>query len=95
MPQYTEEGFKAAQELMKLLEDKVAEKNAMKGQVSLAWMLCKKPYIIPIPGSRKEARIQENLGAKDVILTAEEIRQMDELIDRLQMPVYGQRAGRN
>ena len=83
MPQYTEEGFKAAQELMKLLEDKAAEKNATKGQVSLAWMLCKKPYIIPIPGSRKEARIRENLGAKDVILTAEEIRQMDELLDRL------------
>ena len=51
--------------------------------------------IIPIPGSRKEARIRENLGAKDVTLTAEEIRQMDELLDRLQMPVYGQRAGRN
>ena len=83
------------EELMKFLEDKAAEKNATKGQVSLAWMLCKKPYIIPIPGSRKEARIRENLGAKDVILTAEEIRQMDELLDRLQMPVYGQRAGRN
>jgi len=82
-------------ELMKLLEDKAAEKNATKGQVSLAWMLCKKPYIIPIPGSRKEARIRENLGAKDVILTAEEICRMDELLDRLQMPVYGQRAGRN
>jgi len=95
MPQYTEEGFKAAQELMKLLEDKAAEKDATKGQVSLAWMLCKKPYIIPIPGSRKEARIRENLGAKDVTLTAEEIRQMDDLLDRLQMPVYGQRAGRN
>ena len=58
-------------------------------------MLCKKPYIILIPGSRKEARIRENLGAKDVTLTAEEIRKMDELLDRLQMPVYGQRAGRN
>ena len=95
MPQYTEEGFKAAQELMELLEDKAAEKNATKGQISLAWMLCKKPYIIPIPGSRKEARIKENLGAKDITLTAEEIRRMDELLDRLQMPVYGQRAGRN
>ena len=95
MPQYTEEGFKAAQELMKLLEEKAAEKNATKGQISLAWMLCKKPYIIPIPGSRKEARIRENLGAKDVTLTAEEIHQMDELLDRLRMPVYGQRAGRN
>lgn len=95
MPQYTEEGFKAAQELMELLEDKAAEKNTTKGQISLAWMLCKKPYIIPIPGSRKEARIRENLGAKDITLTAEEIRRMDELLDRLQMPVYGQRAGRN
>ncbi len=90
MPQYTEEGFKAAEKLMKLLERIAAQKEATKGQISLAWMLCKKPYIIPIPGSRKESRIQENLGAKDVVLSKEEIRKMDELLDQMILPVYGQ-----
>ena len=90
MPQYTEEGFKAAEKLMKLLEEMAVQKEASKGQVSLAWMLCKKPYIIPIPGSRKESRIQENLGAKDVVLSTEEIRKMDELLDQMVLPVYGQ-----
>lgn len=90
MPQYTEEGFKAAEKLMKLLEEMASQKEATKGQISLAWMLCKKPYIIPIPGSRKESRIQENLGAKDVVLSAEEIREMDELLDQMVLPVYGQ-----
>lgn len=90
MPQYTEEGFKAAEKLMKLLEEMAAQKEATKGQISLAWMLCKKPYIIPIPGSRKESRIQENLSAKDVVLSAEEIREMDDLLDQMVLPVYGQ-----
>lgn len=90
MPQYTEEGFKAAEKLMKLLEEMAVQKEASKGQVSLAWMLCKKSYIIPIPGSRKESRIQENLGAKDVVLSTEEIRKMDELLDQMVLPVYGQ-----
>jgi aryl-alcohol dehydrogenase-like predicted oxidoreductase len=90
MPQYTEEGFKAAEELMKLLNRLAAEKNATTGQVSLAWMLNKKPYIIPIPGSRKEARIKENLGSKDVVLGAEVIAEIDTLLDQMVLPVYGQ-----
>lgn len=63
---------------------------ATPGQLSLAWMLCKKPWIVPIPGSRKEARIRENLQSQDVLLTPEEIGKIDALIDTLQMPVYGQ-----
>ena len=94
MPQYTEEGFKAAEELMKLLHQMAAEKNATSGQISLAWMLCKKPYIVPIPGSRKEERLKENLGAKDVTLTEEEIAGIDALLDRMVLPVYGQRPQR-
>ena len=66
------------------------QKEATKGQISLAWMLCKKPYIIPIPGSRKESRIKENLGSKDIVLSAEEIQAIDELLDQMALPVYGQ-----
>ena len=90
MLQYTEEGFKAAEELMKLLKKMAEEKQATSGQISLAWMLCKKPYIVPIPGSRKEERLKENLGSKDVALTAEEIAEIDTLLDKMGLPVYGQ-----
>jgi len=91
MPQYTEDGFKAAEKLMKLLEEMAARKEATSGQISLAWMLGKKPYIIPIPGSRKESRIQENLGAKDVLLSDAEMTAIDTLLERMEMPVYGQK----
>ena len=75
---------------MAYLADMAKEKNATPGQLSMAWMLCKKPYIIPIPGSRKEARLKENIGAKDIWLSAEEIADIDKLLDRVEMPVYGQ-----
>ena len=91
MPQYTREGFKAAQELMKLLNEIAEEKNASSGQISLAWMLCKKPYIIPIPGSRKEDRIKENIGSVKISLSEEDIAGIDRLLDRISVPVYGQK----
>ena len=64
MPQYTKEGFEAGKELMELLNKFAEEKGATSGQISLAWIMCKKPYIIPIPGSRKEERLKENIGSK-------------------------------
>ena len=91
MPQYTEEGFKAAESLMKRLDELATEKGATKGQISLAWMICKKPYIIPIPGSRKEERLRENICSAEVSLSEAEITELDELLDRLEMPVYGQK----
>lgn len=94
MPQYTKEGFEAGKELMAYLQQTAAEKNAASGQISLAWMLCKKPYIIPIPGSRKEERLKENMGSKDIHLSEEEIIKIDSLLDRTQMPVYGQNTDR-
>lgn len=91
MPQYTKEGFKAAESLMKRLDELATEKEATKGQISLAWMICKKPYIIPIPGSRKEGRLWENIGSAEVSLSEAEITELDELLDKLEMPVYGQK----
>lgn len=91
MPQYTEEGFKAAESLMKRLDELATEKGVTKGQISLAWMICKKPYIIPIPGSRKEGRLRENIGSAEVSLSEAEIIELDELLDKLEMPVYGQK----
>ena len=91
MPQYTEEGFKAAERLMVRLDEMAADKGATKGQISLAWMMCKKPYIIPIPGSRKEERIRENFDSAKVILSPKEALELDSLLNQLDMPVYGQR----
>lgn len=51
MPQYTEEGFAKAKELLDLLANMAAQKNATMGQISLAWMINKKPYIVPIPAA--------------------------------------------
>jgi aryl-alcohol dehydrogenase-like predicted oxidoreductase len=90
MPQYTEEGFAAAAELMELLNQIAADTGTTAGQVSLAWMLGKKPYIVPIPGSRKAERLKENLGAKDAELAADEIASIDALLDKMVLPVYGQ-----
>ena len=92
MPQFTEEGFAAASELMKYLESLANEKGSTPGQISLAWMLCKKPYIIPIPGSRKEDRLRENLGARDIALSEKELDEIDRLLDRTEIPIYGQNS---
>lgn len=92
MPQFTEEGFAAASELMKYLGTLANEKGSTPGQISLAWMLCKKPYIIPIPGSRKEERLRENLGAKDITLSEKELDEIDKLLDRTEIPIYGQNS---
>ncbi|MBQ7058320.1 MAG: aldo/keto reductase [Firmicutes bacterium] len=91
MPQYTKEGFEAGRELFELLGRMAEEKGASTGQLSLAWMLSKKPYIIPSPGSRKEERLLENLNSRDVLLSQEEIAKLDALLDQLNMPVYGKR----
>lgn len=89
MPQYTAEGFEKGQELLVLLNGLAEEKQATPAQISLAWMLCKKPFIIPIPGSRKPKRLKENLGAANVILTTEEIAAIDRKLDTMTIPVFG------
>jgi aryl-alcohol dehydrogenase-like predicted oxidoreductase len=60
MPQYADDAYDANQKLMELIRNYANEKNATSAQISLAWMLSKKPYIVPIPGSRKPERIKEN-----------------------------------
>lgn len=89
MPQYTAEGFEKGQELLALLNGLAEEKQATPAQISLAWMLCKKPFIIPIPGSRKPERLKENFGAADIFLTAEEIAAIDRKLDTMEIPVFG------
>ncbi len=78
MPQYSDEAFEQNRELLLLIRNLATEKNATPAQVSLAWILGKKPYIVPIPGSRKTDRIKENLGAAEIILTEDEVGAIDD-----------------
>lgn len=89
MPQYTEEGYKKAKGLLDYLNDLAEAKNATMGQLSLAWMICKKPYIVPIPGSRKMNRLEENFKAGDVVLTSEEVQKIDDKLSTMQFDVFG------
>ena len=89
MPQYTEEGFEKSRELLALLNDLAKEKNATPAQISLAWMLCKKSFIIPIPGSRRAGRLKENFEAGSVSLDEGELAAIDKKLDGMTLPVFG------
>ena len=90
MPQYTEEAFEQNRALLSMIRALATEKQATPAQISLAWMLCKKPYIVPIPGSRKVERIRENLGAAEIVLTKEEVKQIDDRLAHMEMSaVFG------
>lgn len=90
MPQFTPEAMQTNQDLFDLLKETAAAKNATMGQISLAWMLCKKPWIIPIPGTTKPERLKQNALATEIRLSEAEVRQLDEALDRVRMSaVFG------
>lgn len=90
MPQFTTEGIDKNASLLALLQGMAEEKQATPAQISLAWMLCKKPYIVPIPGTRKLNRLEENAGASEIILTAEEVDALDQALSSMEMSdVFG------
>ena len=92
MPQFTKEGVGGKRRTCSpaLLENTAKEKGATPAQISLAWMMAKRPYIVPIPGSRKEARLRENLGAADIQLSPEEVARIDGALDHMKMSaVFG------
>ena len=83
MPQYKEENYDENRELLELLRKLASEKHATPAQISLAWMINKKPYIVPIPGSRKTERIRENFEAANIVLTTGEVAEIDRQLDRI------------
>lgn len=90
MPQFTAEAAEENRELLRVLGVLAKDHHATPAQLSLAWMLCKKPYIVPIPGSRKVDRMRENAGAADVALSAAEVAQIDQMLDTIPMSaVFG------
>lgn len=89
MPQFTVAGMEKAQDLLALLKNLAVEKNSTPAQISLAWMLCKKPYIVPIPGSRKLSRLKENFRAVEIFLSTDEIADIDGKLDKMDFEVFG------
>ncbi len=90
MPQFQPDSYDKNRELLELIRCIAREKNATPAQISLAWMLCKKPWIVPIPGTRKLDRLKENAGAADIILSDDEVKQIDQALDTMQMSgVFG------
>lgn len=90
MPQFQPDSYDKNRELLQLIRYIASKKNATPAQISLAWMLCKKPWIVPIPGTRKLDRLQENAGAADITLSEEEVKQIDQALDAMPMSgVFG------
>ena len=90
MPQFTPEAADQNRQLLALLDRLAGEKNGTPAQISLAWMLCKKPWIVPIPGTRRVERMKENAGAADIRLTAAEVAAIDRALDETPMSaVFG------
>jgi len=77
VPRFTAEARKANQSLVDLLGTIAAQKRATPAQIALAWLLAQKPWIVPIPGTTKPARLEENIGAAAIKLTADDLRQID------------------
>ena len=91
MPQFSPAAMAENAELRALLRTLAEEKGATSGQIALAWMLCKKPYIVPIPGTRKRARLVENAGAADIRLSAGDVAAIDTELDQMPMSaVFGE-----
>jgi len=77
VPRFTPEARKANQALVDLLGQVAKQKNATPAQIALAWLLAQKPWMVPIPGTTKLNRLEENLGAASVRLTPDELRAID------------------
>jgi aryl-alcohol dehydrogenase-like predicted oxidoreductase len=77
MPRFTPEARKANQALVDLLGTIARRKNATQAQIALGWLLAQKPWIVPIPGTTKLHRLEENLGAAAIELTPEDLREID------------------
>lgn len=89
VPRFSEANRKANQKLVDLMNDIATGKQATPAQVALAWLLAQKPWIVPIPGTTKQHRLVENMGAADIALTTEEIKNIDTAFAAI--PVQGER----
>jgi aryl-alcohol dehydrogenase-like predicted oxidoreductase len=78
LPRFTPEAMQANQALVDLLGRIATRKNATPAQIALAWLLAQKPWIVPIPGTKRRERLEENLGAADVDLTKDDLAEIEQ-----------------
>lgn len=83
LPRFNLENRKANQALIELLKGFADQKNATPAQIALAWLLAKRPWIVPIPGTTKLHRLKENIGAVEIELTPEDLRKIDEISSKI------------
>jgi aryl-alcohol dehydrogenase-like predicted oxidoreductase len=83
LPRFTPEARKANQALVDLLAAIAGRKRATPAQIALAWLLAQKPWIVPIPGTTKLSRLEENLGAAALALSAEDLREIDQAASQI------------
>jgi aryl-alcohol dehydrogenase-like predicted oxidoreductase len=83
IPRFSADARAANQAVVDLLRTIAARKNATCGQIALAWLLAQQPWIVPIPGTRRLDRLEENLGAADVKLTADDLCEIDDAAARI------------
>jgi aryl-alcohol dehydrogenase-like predicted oxidoreductase len=89
VPRFTPENLDANQALVNVIKKVATEKKAKPAQIALAWLLAQKPWIVPIPGTRKPERLDENLGATKLVLTQKELSDLNSAIAKI--PIAGER----
>lgn len=90
MPQFEPKAVEQNRELLELLQETARQHQATPAQISLAWMLSKKAYIVPIPGTRKLSRLQENAKAAEIKRTVPEVDMLNKALDSIPMStVFG------
>jgi aryl-alcohol dehydrogenase-like predicted oxidoreductase len=82
-PRFTPEAIRANRGVIELLARIAAQKSGTPAQIALAWLLAQKPWIVPIPGSRKLQRLDENLGAINIVLTPEDLNDIDQAMSQI------------
>jgi len=85
VPRFSPEALAANQVLVELLGRLASAKQATSAQVALAWLLAQKPWVVPIPGTTKLDRLEENLGAASLELTADDLREIEDALDHIQV----------
>jgi len=85
VPRFSQEARKANQAMVDLLNSIATEKNATPAQIALAWLLAQKPWIVPIPGTTKVHRLEENIGAVDIVLTTADLKSIEDAAAQIQI----------
>jgi aryl-alcohol dehydrogenase-like predicted oxidoreductase len=85
VPRFDPENRKANQALVNLVSEIAARKKVTEAQIALAWLLARKPWIVPIPGTTKLHRLEENIGAVDVKLTADDLQEIEDILSQIEI----------